>query len=72
MSSAFELKLTYVKLVLGFQGKPLVGTLKGFSRKGTPKKVRAADGPPWGSKTQNFHYFARTIDLRPTSADNNR
>ena len=40
MSPAFELELTYVKISLGLNGKPLVGTLKGCSRRGTPWEVR--------------------------------
>ena len=56
MSSAFELKLTYVKILSSFQAPALVGTLKGFSRRGTPKKVRAADGLFGGQKHKIIIY----------------
>ena len=56
MSSAFELKLTYVKICCRSQAPALVGTLKGFLRRGTPKKVRAADGRFGGQKHKIIIY----------------
>ena len=50
MSPTFELKLTYVEIYLGCHGKTLVGTFKGFSRRGTPWEDQAAMARFWGQK----------------------
>jgi hypothetical protein len=67
ISSSFELELEYVKISFGCHGKALVGTLKGYSRRGTPWEVRR----PKGSKTPNRLHVTRIVDSRPNFAERN-